>query len=94
MSLFPKQFTNLIASKHQKVGKGLQSCTSDINVIEATVDGKRVVVIDTPGIDDTHAGKKEADVLVDIANRLADMCVSAIVGFDDKEGLLNGRPFS
>jgi len=59
--------------EQQRIGKGLQSCTSEISILEAKVAGQRVVVIDTPGIDDTRAGMKEADILVDIANRLADM---------------------
>jgi len=38
--------------------------------IRAKIDGKRILHIDTPGIDDTHADRKEADVLVDIVRRL------------------------
>ena len=71
-----KQFINLITSEKQKVGRGLQSCTSDISVIEATIRGQPVVVIDTPGIDDTRKGMKEADILVAIAIRLEAMCVT------------------
>jgi len=67
------QFINLITSDKQKVGKGIHSCTSEISVLEAKVDGKRVVVIDTPGIDDTRPGMKAADVLADIAGRLEAM---------------------
>jgi len=70
--------------EQQKVGKGLQSCTSEISILEAKVAGQSVVVIDTPGIDDTRPGMKEADILVDIANRLADMCVSARLAVDLK----------
>ena len=68
-----KQFINLIASEKQNVGEGLQSCTSEISVVEARIDGKPVVVIDTPGIDDTRAGVREADVLLSIANLLDTM---------------------
>ena len=70
--------------EQQEVGKGLQSCTSEISILEAKVAGQRVVVIDTPGIDDTRTGMKEADILVDIANRLADMYVSARLAVDQK----------
>jgi len=68
-----RQFINLIASEKQNVGESLQSCTSEISVVEARIGGKRVVVIDTPGIDDTRAGVKEADVLLSIANLLDTM---------------------
>ena len=68
-----RQFINLIALEKQNVGESLQSCTSEISVVEARIGGKRVVVIDTPGIDDTRAGVKEADVLLSIANLLDTM---------------------
>jgi len=64
------QFINLIVSERQTVGEGLQSCTIDISVLEAKIDGKSVVIIDTPGIDDTREGVREADVLKSIANHL------------------------
>ena len=53
----------------------MQSCTSKVRVIEATIGGKRVVVIDTPGIDDSRAGVKEADILAGIAHLLENMYV-------------------
>ena len=55
------------------VGKGLQSCTSEISVLEATIGEQRVVIIDTPSIDDTRANMKEADVLISIAKYLGTM---------------------
>jgi len=76
---------NQIALEKQMVGKGLQSCTSDISILEAKVAGQRVVVIDTPGIDDTRTGMKEADILIDIATRLAAMYVSAGLAVDLKK---------
>jgi len=42
-------------------------------VLEAKIEGKSVVIIDTPGIDDTRPGIREADVLISIANRLKEM---------------------
>jgi len=57
----------------QKVGKGLQSCTSEIGVVEAKVGGKPIVIIDTPGIDNTNTSMSEADVLVAIADHLKAM---------------------
>ena len=64
------QFINLIASERQKIGEGLQSCTTAVSVIEASIAGQPIVIIDTPGIDDTRDGAKEADVLKSIADRL------------------------
>jgi len=46
---------------------GLHSCTRDVNVVAAKVGGKPIVVIDTPGIDDTRTGVKEADTFTKIA---------------------------
>jgi len=68
-----EQFINLITTEKQNIGTGLQSCTSDISVVEAKVGGKCVVIIDTPGIDDTRAGVREADILIKIANLLGYM---------------------
>jgi len=42
-------------------------------VIEAKIRGESVVVIDTPGIDDTRASVEEIEVLAKIANYLGDM---------------------
>jgi len=48
------------------VGDDLDSCTSSIQVTEEFVlDGRRVVLIDTPGFDDTC--KSDTDVLKSIA---------------------------
>lgn len=68
-----KQFINLITTEKQKIGKGLQSCTSEISVVEANIGEKRIVIIDTPGIDDTRAGVKETDVFTGIADLLEAM---------------------
>lgn len=35
------------------------------------------MIIDTPGIDDTRTGMNTVDIVIEVANRLADMCVSA-----------------
>lgn len=70
-SKYATQFINLIASEKQMVGNGLHSCTREISVVETIIGGKPVVIIDTPGIDDTRKGVKEADVLKTIADQLA-----------------------
>ena len=49
-----------------KVGEDLESCTSEIQESdEFILDGRRVVLIDTPGFDDTH--KSDTDVFRSIA---------------------------
>ena len=50
---------------------GLTSCTREISVIEAQVDGRSVVIIDTPGIDDTRAGVNEANIVKGVIDKLA-----------------------
>jgi len=67
------QFINLIALEQQEVGKGLQSCTSQISAIEARVGGERIVVIDTPGFDNTGPGVLDEDVLASITEYLGSM---------------------
>jgi hypothetical protein len=57
-----------------RVGDGLRSCTSEIQLSpEFTVDGRPVVLIDTPGFNDTVM--EDADVLKDISAFLATVCV-------------------
>jgi len=89
-SRYSQQFINLIASEQQKVGRGLQSCTRDVRVIDAKIGGQRVVVIDTPGIDDTRVGVKETDVLTRIANHLGEMSVCSRLCYRCETGSLNG----
>jgi len=68
-----KQFINLITAEQQEVGMGLDSCTRDVNVVAATVGGKSIVVIDTPGIDNTRTDVKETDIFAKIATFLRTM---------------------
>ena len=57
---------NQVSKSHLEVGDDLESCTSEIQVSEEFIlDGRRVVLIDTPGFDDTH--KTGMDVLKSIA---------------------------
>jgi hypothetical protein len=53
-----------------RVGRGLQSCTS---VVQAAapfeLDGRRVLLIDTPGFDDTT--RSDTDILKMIAHFLS-----------------------
>jgi predicted GTPase len=57
---------NLASKSHLKVGEDLNSCTSEIQETEEFIlDGRRIVLIDTPGFDDTHIS--DTDVLKSIA---------------------------
>jgi len=59
-------FVNMASRSYLKVGNDLESCTSEIQESEVFIlDGRRVVLIDTPGFDDTH--KSDTDVLKSIA---------------------------
>ncbi|KZP07740.1 hypothetical protein FIBSPDRAFT_679870, partial [Athelia psychrophila] len=63
-------FVNLLSGSTLHVGKGLRSCTSDV---EATApfdfQGRRLVMFDTPGFDDTT--KSDTDILKLVATYLA-----------------------
>lgn len=69
------QFVNrAINSDAFVVGNGLRSCTSEIQVSpKFVVDGHPVVLIDTPGFNDTVM--EDADVLKEISAFLATVCV-------------------
>ena len=57
---------NQASKSHLKVGENLESRIPEIQVSEEFIlDGRRVVLIDTPGFDDTHVS--DADVLISIA---------------------------
>ena len=57
---------NQASGSYLQVGKDLESCTSEIQEsAEFILDGRRVVLIDTPGFDDTN--KSDTDVLKLIA---------------------------
>jgi len=64
------QFINLVSGSSLGVSKGLRSCTNTVQVAGAfNLDGRRVVLIDTPGFDDTT--RSDTDVLKMIAAFLA-----------------------
>ncbi|KAG7090239.1 hypothetical protein E1B28_011838 [Marasmius oreades] len=65
-------FVNTASGGKLPVGEGLQSCTSSIDTSPAfNVDGKGVVLIDTPGFDDTT--RTDTDILSMISVFLAEM---------------------
>jgi len=52
------------------VGMGLTSCTAEVQLSnEFNIDGRRVILIDTPGFDDTNVS--DAEILEKIAAFLA-----------------------
>ena len=65
---------NQASKSYLQVGEDLDSCTSEIQESEEFVlDGRRVILIDTPGFDDTH--KSDTDVLKSIAAFLGESWV-------------------
>ncbi|PCH34592.1 hypothetical protein WOLCODRAFT_27316 [Wolfiporia cocos MD-104 SS10] len=65
-------FINMVSGSHLPVGDGLRSCTSDIELSEPfALAGRTVVMIDTPGFDDTT--RSDTDVLKMIATFLSRM---------------------
>jgi GTPase Era involved in 16S rRNA processing len=59
-------FINIASGSDLRVGMGLESCTNEVQTSQSfMLDGKRVVLIDTPGFDDTT--KSDTDVLKMIA---------------------------
>ncbi|KAK7032288.1 hypothetical protein VNI00_013247 [Paramarasmius palmivorus] len=63
-------FINRASGGNLLIGKGLESCTSTVDISPTfKLRGRRVTLIDTPGFDDTN--KSDADVLKMIAAFLA-----------------------
>ena len=64
------QFINLASGSHLRVGVSLKSCTAEVQVAnEFTLDGRQILLIDTPGFDDTNVS--DAEILERIAAFLA-----------------------
>lgn len=62
LTLGMTQFINLASGSSLDVGRGLQSCTNAVQVVKAfNLDGRRVVLIDTPGFNDTT--KSDTEIL-------------------------------
>ncbi|KAF9004032.1 P-loop containing nucleoside triphosphate hydrolase protein [Cyathus striatus] len=63
-------FINLVSGSTLRVGRGLKSCTSSVQVANPfELDGRNITLIDTPGFDDTT--KSDTDILRMIAAFLA-----------------------
>lgn len=65
-------FINLVRGSNLRVGEDLESCTTEVQTsVVFELDGKRTILVDTPGFDDT--AKSDAEVLSVIADSLNDM---------------------
>ena len=61
---------NTASGSDLRVGMNLESCTAEVQLAdEFTLDGRPVILIDTPGFDDTD--RSDTDVLKLIAAFLA-----------------------
>ncbi|KAI6044745.1 hypothetical protein EDC04DRAFT_2889425 [Pisolithus marmoratus] len=66
----PTQFVNLASGSKLPVGRGLQSCTSDVMTSKPFIlNGNIVTLIDTPGFDDTN--RSDTEILRSIAAYLS-----------------------
>ena len=64
------QFINLASRSNLRIGMNLISCTAEVQLADQFVlDGRKVILIDTPGFDDTT--KSDTDILKMIAAFLA-----------------------
>ncbi|KAK7676168.1 hypothetical protein QCA50_020879 [Cerrena zonata] len=61
-------FINMASGGHNTVGHELMSCTQSVTYSNCTVDGRRIVLIDTPGFDHTYVS--DTDILRIIAFQL------------------------
>jgi len=63
-------FINMASGSSLRIGRSLNSCTTEVQLAnEFTIDGQQVILIDTPGFDDTT--KSDTDILTLIATFLA-----------------------
>lgn len=70
--LVHSQFVNLASGSSLRVGKGLESCTNEVQTtLPFELGGKMVTLIDTPGYDDT--GMSDTDILKMLALYLASL---------------------
>lgn len=61
-------FINMFCGSELKVGHNLRSCTTAIEVASCKLEGQTIVMIDTPGFDDSE--RSQADILKQIADYL------------------------
>jgi hypothetical protein len=66
------QLVQLLSGADFKIGHGLESCTDKVEVTPAfDFEGYKIVLIDTPGFDDTN--RSEKDILNEISKWLTNM---------------------
>ncbi|KAF9089777.1 hypothetical protein BGX27_002408, partial [Mortierella sp. AM989] len=58
-----------ISGQDVKVGDDLGSCTQKIEPVRCQISGQSVIILDTPGFDDTN--RSDTEVLADVADYLA-----------------------
>lgn len=72
------QFINLISGSNLRVGMGLDSCTSEVETsLPFTLGGRHVILIDTPGFNDTT--QSDTAILRLIADFLSKQLVFTIL---------------
>ena len=66
------EFINLASNSRLDVGHDVNSCTGEVQASQPfEIDGRKVVLIDTPGFDDS--GKDATTILQTIVNALEQM---------------------
>jgi hypothetical protein len=64
------KFVNLISGSQFPISHGLKSCTTEVMATKPfLVNGHPVILLDTPGFDDTN--ERDTDILAEIATTLA-----------------------
>ncbi|TDL17318.1 hypothetical protein BD410DRAFT_822676 [Rickenella mellea] len=82
-------FINLVSGSQHRVGSGLRSCTSTVQVAKLfEIDDYVVTLIDTPGFDDTIRSD------VDILNMIASFLVTAYEAGHLLSGIIYMHPIS
>ncbi|KAN0098824.1 P-loop containing nucleoside triphosphate hydrolase [Hyaloscypha variabilis] len=62
-------FISLLSDQEIEIGHGLESCTTKVGIYHFNYRGARVILVDTPGFDNTN--RSDAEVLKDVAFWLA-----------------------
>ncbi|KAF9352063.1 hypothetical protein BGX26_010042 [Mortierella sp. AD094] len=60
-----------ISGRDVKVGHSLESCTQEVKEVRCQIGGQSVMILDTPGFDDTN--RSDTEVLTDIAEYLVNL---------------------
>jgi GTPase Era involved in 16S rRNA processing len=69
-------FIKEVTGQDVPVGSGISSTTTQVKTYEATVDGQKVLLVDTPGFDDSE--KTEGEILRNITSKLASLHIGDI----------------